>query len=100
MALDDREQEILAQIERQFYEDDPDLARAVRRIERPPRIGARLALVGVIVGLALVIAYVKTVWLAAIGFGALVVSATALVNALRARGWRVTEPQAHDEPVE
>jgi len=100
MALDDREQEILAQIERQFYEDDPDLARAVRRIERPPRIGARLALAGVIVGLALVIVYVKTVWLAALWFGVLVVSATALVNALRARGWRVAEPEAHDEPVE
>ena len=32
MPLDDREQKILAEIERQFYEEDPELARAVDRI--------------------------------------------------------------------
>ncbi|MBU1865182.1 MAG: DUF3040 domain-containing protein, partial [Actinobacteria bacterium] len=30
MALDDREQRILEEIERQFYEDDPKLAETVR----------------------------------------------------------------------
>jgi len=30
MALDDREQKILEEIERQFYEDDPKLAETVR----------------------------------------------------------------------
>ena len=47
MALDDKEQKILADIERQFYEKDPELARAVKRIERPARVGLRLSLLGV-----------------------------------------------------
>jgi hypothetical protein len=32
MPLDDKEQEILAEIERQFYEEDPQLAHAVKNI--------------------------------------------------------------------
>lgn len=100
MPLDDKEQEILAQIERQFYEEDPELARAVKRIERPSRIGVRLSLLGVIAGLAIVIAYVSITWVAVLGFALLVASATALVNAMRARGWSVEEQQNDDEPVE
>lgn len=100
MPLDDKEQEILAQIERQFYEEDPELAHAVRRIERPSRVGIRLALLGVIAGLAIVIAYISITWVAVLGFALLVASATALVNALRARGWSAQERQTDDEPVE
>ena len=37
MPLSDREQKILAEIERHFYEEDPALARAVRNIDRNPR---------------------------------------------------------------
>jgi hypothetical protein len=100
MPLDDKEQEILQQIERQFYEEDPDLARAVRRIERPSRVGVRLAILGVIAGLAIVIAYVSVTWVAVGGFALLVASATALVNALRARGWPVENRTTDDESVE
>lgn len=100
MPLDDKEQEILQQIERQFYEEDPELARAVRRIERPSRVGIRLALVGIVAGLAIVIAYVSITWVAVLGFALLVASATALVNALRLRGWRAEDREADDEPVE
>lgn len=89
MPLDDKEQRILAEIERQFYEEDPELARAVERIERPSRIGVRLSLVGMIAGLAIVIVYISNTWVAVAGFGLLVASATTLVNALRNRGWRV-----------
>ena len=86
MPLDDHEQKILAEIERQFYEEDPELARAVRDISRPSRIGARLAVLGVIAGLAVVIAFFTTKLLIAIlGFALLVVSATALVTGIRAR---------------
>ena len=100
MPLDDKEQEILQQIERQFYEEDPDLARAVRRIERPSRVGVRLAILGVIAGLAIVIAYVSVTWVAVGGFALLVASATALVNALRARGWPAEDRTTDDESVE
>lgn len=88
MPLDDKEQRILEEIERRFYEEDPELARAVKKIERPSRIGVRLALLGVVIGLVIIIAYVSVTWVAAIGFALLVASATALVNALRLRGWR------------
>lgn len=100
MPLDDNEQKILEEIERQFYEENPELARAVRRIERPARVGVRLSLLGVIAGLAIVIAYVSTTWIAVLGFALLVASATSLVHALRSRGWRSVEVEPDDEPVE
>jgi membrane protein YdbS with pleckstrin-like domain len=96
MPLDDNEQRILAEIERQFYEEDPDLARAVQKIERPSRIGVRVSLIGVIVGLAIVIAYISNIWIAVGGFAILVASATALVNALRVRGWRYEKSESED----
>ena len=96
MPLDDNEQKILEEIERQFYDEDPELARAVQRIERPSRVGVRLSLLGVVAGLVIVIAYVSVTWVAVLGFVLLVASATALVSALRARGWR-SEPAAVDE---
>ena len=99
MPLDDKEQEILEQIERQFYDENPELAHAVRRIERPTKVGARLALLGVIVGLAIVIAYVSNTVVAVFGFVLLVASATALVNAVKARGWASPVTDAEDEEV-
>jgi hypothetical protein len=96
MPLDDKEQRILAEIERQFYEEDPELARAVEKIERPARIGVRLSLLGVIAGLAIVIAYVSTTWVAVAGFVLLVASATSLVNNIRIRGWRYHRAEVED----
>ncbi len=96
MPLDDNEQRILAEIERQFYEEDPELARAVQKIERPSRFGVRLSLVGVIIGLGIVIAYISNIWVAVGGFALLVASATALVNALRIRGWRYERSESED----
>jgi len=96
MPLDDKEQRILAEIERQFYEEDPELARAVQKIERPSRIGVRLSLLGVIAGLAIVIAYVSNIWIAVGGFALLVASATSLVNGLRLRGWRFERSESED----
>ena len=81
MSLDDQEQKILAEIERQFYEEDPELARAVKDIRRPTRISFRLALIGVVSGLAVVIGFFTTNIIAAfLGFGLLLGSATALVH--------------------
>lgn len=100
MPLDDKEQKILKDIERQFYEEDPQLARAVNRVERPSRVGVRLSLLGIVVGLAVVIAYISVTWVAAIGFALVVASATSLVNGLRARGWRGAQVRSDEEPVE
>jgi hypothetical protein len=94
--LDDKEQRILAEIERQFYDEDPELARAVKQIERPSRIGVRLSLLGVVIGLAIVIAYVANTWIAVGGFAILVASATSLVNGLRIRGWRYENSESED----
>ncbi|HSM43662.1 MAG TPA: DUF3040 domain-containing protein [Acidimicrobiia bacterium] len=96
MPLDDKEQRILAEIEKQFHDEDPELARAVERIERPVRFGVRLSLLGVILGLAVVIAYVSNIWIAVAGFALLVASATSLVNALRIRGWRYEHAESED----
>lgn len=100
MPLDDKEQRILEEIERRFYEEDPELARAVKKIERPPRVGVRLSLLGVVVGLAIIIAYVSVTWIAALGFALLVASATALVNALRLRGWRSERVEVDESAAE
>jgi hypothetical protein len=98
MPLDDHEQKILAEIERQFYEEDPELARAVRDISRPSRIGARLAALGVIAGLAIVIGFFTTrTFVAILGFALLVVSATALVTGMRSRGWQAAEAEPDDD---
>jgi hypothetical protein len=98
MPLDDKEQRILAEIERQFYEEDPELARALQKIERPSRIGVKLSMVGVVAGLAIVIAYVNITWVAVLGFALLVAAATSLANALRLRGWR-TEPSESEDSI-
>lgn len=96
MPLDDKEQRILAEIERQFYEEDPELARAVEKIERPSRIGAKLSLLGVVVSLVIIIAYIDILWVAVLGFALLVASATTLVNALRLRGWDSDNSETDD----
>jgi hypothetical protein len=99
MPLDDHEQKILAEIERQFYEEDPELARAVREIAKPSRVGVRLAMVGVVAGLAIVIGFFATNTVVAfLGFAILVGSAAALVTGLRSRAWRSTddEPQSQE----
>lgn len=100
MPLDDKEQRILAEIERQFYEEDPELARAVRKIEKPSRIGVRLSVVGVIVALAIIITYIDVLLVAVVGFALLVASATSLVNALRLRVWRSSAEDVDDSAPE
>jgi hypothetical protein len=99
MPLDDREQRILAEIERQFYEDDPELARAVKNIERSGRFGVRLPLLGLLVGLATVVFFFTSQTLVAlVGFTVMIVSATALVQAIRVRGWgEVDDPADPDK---
>jgi hypothetical protein len=70
MPLNEDEQRILEEIERQFYEEDPDLAHSVasaslRSRLRPHR---RIAIVGFIIGLVVMIVSLKTLWVATLGF--------------------------------
>lgn len=99
MSLDDREQQILAEIERQFYQEDPDLAHAVRNIDRSGRYGVRLPAVAALLGAAVVIlSFTFSSWLALAGFALLVVSTNALIHGVRARsGVRQPEPVADPE---
>lgn len=88
MPLDDHEQKILEEIERQFYEDDPDLARAVSKIDRTPRVGLKLSIVGFVVGLGIVVALFTTQTVIALaGFLVMILSATGVVSGLKQRGW-------------
>lgn len=86
MPLDDHEQKILAEIERQLSEEDPELVRKVQNISKSSPLQVRLALVGVVAGLAVVIFFfAQNTLLALVGFGILVGSATVLVPAVRDR---------------
>src|SRR5690606_16421505 len=98
MPLDDREQRILAEIERQFYEDDPDLVQAVRNIDRSRGFGLRLPVVGLIGGLAIVVAFFTSQTIVALaGFTLMVVSATALVHEIRRRGWSLGDSDSDSD---
>lgn len=96
MSLDDREQQILEAIERQFYEEDPGLARAVRNINRPNRFGLRLPIALMVVGAATVIAFFTVNTLVALaGVVTLVASTSALVYELSDRR---PEPDPDEDP--
>lgn len=85
MPLDDREQKILADIERQFYEEDPELARAVKGIDRrSSSLKIRLAAIGVVAGLATILFFFAANTIIALGgFAILVVSATVLAPEIK-----------------
>ena len=86
MPLNEREQKILEEIERQFRAEDPDLVRAASSLPlaRFARRNVRWLIVGVVVGLVMMLAtFVLNTILALIGFGIMVVSVTGLIQALR-----------------
>ena len=88
MPLDDREQQILAEIERQFYEEDPDLAHAVRNISGRglSRWAGRFAIAGIVVGIIVLLAAFRfNTFIALTGFLMIVVSITAVLRGNRRR---------------
>lgn len=85
MPLNEDEQRILEEIERQFYEEDPELAHSVasaslRSRLRPHR---RLAVLGFIVGLVVMVVSLKIVWVATLGFLLMLASAGWLAMTFR-----------------
>jgi hypothetical protein len=83
MPLDEREQRILDEIERQFREEDPELVEAVNTmpLKRLAKGGVRVAAAGVVLGLVLMLAtFSFNPVLALIGFVVMVYSVTRLVH--------------------
>ncbi|HUG74893.1 MAG TPA: DUF3040 domain-containing protein [Acidimicrobiia bacterium] len=88
MPLDDKEQRILEEIERQFYAEDPELAETVRSARLASRSSGRVRLAGfgLVAGLALMIGFfTRSTWVALVGFGIMVASAAALSSAVKHR---------------
>jgi hypothetical protein len=86
LPLNEDEQRILEEIERQFYEEDPELARSVAKASlrskfRPRR---RLAIALFVIGLIVMLAsFTRSVWIAAGGFVLMLASAGWLAMSLR-----------------
>lgn len=89
MALSEREQQMLAEMEQALYAEDPGFASQMRQ-GRGPGDRRRLVagIVGVALGLALVVVGINTTfWIGALGFALIVASvALALVPAPKAMG--------------
>ncbi len=91
MPLDDREQRILEEIERQFYQEDPKLAQTVRKTSLAAVTARRVrwASLGLIGGLVIMLVFfTSNRFIALAGFLAMTGAAFWIVSALRARqGW-------------
>lgn len=86
MPLDEREQRILEEIERQFYEEDPKLAETVAKttLESVNRKWQRLAIFGLVAGLVVMLAFFTRYTIVALGgFIVMVVSAGWLAMNMR-----------------
>ena len=70
MPLNEREQKILEEIERQFYQEDPKLAQTVATttLESVKRKWQRLAVVGFVVGVAVMLAFFTSSTVVALGW--------------------------------
>jgi cation transporter-like permease len=88
MPLDDREQKILEEIERQFYQEDPKLAESVRTASLASAATRNLkwALLAFVVGTAVMLGLFTRFTLAALaGFVVMVLSVAWIVAILRHR---------------
>jgi hypothetical protein len=88
MPLNEHEQKILEEIERQFYEEDPKLAQTVAKttLESMQRRWHRLAIAGFVIGLVVMLAFfTASTALAIAGFLVMLVSAGWITTNLRRR---------------
>jgi len=86
MALDDREQKILEEIERNLYAEDPKLAQTVARADLSTRVRRRriLAGFGFFFGLAIMLGtFTRFSFLAGLGFVLMVASAAIVATTMR-----------------
>lgn len=88
MPLDDREQRILEEIERQFYQEDPKLAETVRNttLASVSTRNLKWAILSFVVGAVLMFGFFTSVTLVAlVGFALMVVSVAWIVAIVRVR---------------
>ena len=77
MPLSDHEQRILEEIERRLAEEDPKLVEQVGRTDLYTHLARRirLAALAFVVGFLLILLFVVSPWIAALGFVVMVLSA-------------------------
>ena len=88
MPLDDREQKILEEIERQFYEEDPKLAETVRTasIASISTKNLKWAVLALVVGTGLMFGFfTRSTYVALAGFAVMVLAVAWIVAIMRKR---------------
>lgn len=88
MPLDDREQRILEEIERQFYQEDPKLAETVRTASLASLSGRNLkwAVVGLLGGIGLMLGFfTRYTFIALAGFVLMVLAVAWIVAIVKRR---------------
>jgi uncharacterized membrane protein YphA (DoxX/SURF4 family) len=88
MPLDDREQKILEEIERQFYQEDPKLAETVRTatIASVSSRNLKWAVLALVVGIGLMLGFfTRNTYVALAGFVVMVLAVAWVVAILRQR---------------
>ncbi len=91
MALDDREQRILEEIERRFYEDDPKLAETVRTTTLAAMSARQLkwAIVALVAGVGIMLGFFTlSTPVALVGFVVMVLAAAWIIAILQRRTGR------------
>ena len=85
VPLSEDEQRILHEIERSFYENDPEFARGVSTatLHRHAGRNTRWSVAGFVVGLLLLLFQLGTFWLSAVGFLLMLGSAFVFASNLR-----------------
>lgn len=102
MPLDDREQRILEEIERQFYDNDPGFAEVVRSASLAGswRRRLRLGLAGFVAGTTILIFFFsRSTWAATVGFGVMVLCGWTVVNAWVVRAGASETPVRPSNPL-
>lgn len=88
MALDDREQRILEEIERQFYEDDPKLAETVRTTTLAAMSARHLkwAILALVTGIGIMLGFfTRSTPVALVGFVVMVVAVAWIIAIVQRR---------------
>ena len=105
MPLSEDEQRILHEIERRFYEHDPEYAKSIESTTLYRSLGrnCKWAALGFVAGLVvLMVSFASSVWLGAFGFGVMLVSAIVFTQNLRKMGragWQQMTEQMRSHSV-
>ena len=85
--MNEREQQILDEIERQFLDEDPEFTRKTSSLSRLAQRRLRLPIAGAVIGLlTLLVTFSFNTVLALGGFGLMVLSVSALIQMRRGSG--------------